>query len=97
LTVLPTVKVIEMTFAEKCRDSCCGKGADKELPNGCQKEKCILNFNLNNATFLVFDTDYQLQKRIFKVAKKAKIYYQDNLTSNFSVAIWQPPEFSDIT
>jgi hypothetical protein len=82
-----------MTLAENCHNSCCGKGVDKEMPNGCQKEKCLVNSNFNNTTFLVFDTDYQLQSNVFQSSPKEKSHYHNNLISNYSVTIWQPPEF----
>jgi hypothetical protein len=94
LTALPTVKVIKMTLAENCHSSCCGKGADKAMPNGCQKDKCVLNINFNNATFLVFNTDYQLLSTVFYHSAKEKSQYHNNLISNFSVTIWQPPELN---
>ena len=83
-----------MTYAEKCHDTCCGKKAADE---GCQKEKCLFNINFNNVTFLVFSTDYQMPKEIFKSSKKEKRCYQNNLISHFRASIWQPPELTSIS
>ncbi len=92
LTVLPSAKAIKMTYFESCQMSCSSNDSDGDLPNGCGKEKCVLNFNLNSATFLVFSTDYQLNKEFISTTVKEKIQYHNNLKSNFSVTIWQPPE-----
>lgn len=92
LTVLPSVKAIKMTYFESCQMSCADNDSDSDLPNGCGKEKCLLSFNFNNATFLVFTTDYQLPKHYISLINKEKIQYHNNLTSHFSVTIWQPPE-----
>ena len=97
LTVLPSAKAIKMTYFEPCQMSCSGNDSDSDLPNGCGKEKCIVNFNFNSATFLVFTTEYQLQKEFLPTTIKEKIQYHNNLKSNFSVTIWQPPETSRVT
>lgn len=92
LTILPSVKAIKMTYFETCQMSCSSNDSDRDLPNGCGKEKCLLNFNLNSATFLVFTTDYQLSKAFLNNALKEKIHYHKSLKSKFRVTIWQPPE-----
>jgi len=97
LTFLPSVRAIKMTYFESCQMSCSSNDSDSDLPNGCGKEKCLLNFNLNSATFLVFNTDYQLPKEFVCLTLKEKILYHNNLTSNFNVTIWQPPESLVIT
>jgi hypothetical protein len=97
LTILPSAKAINMTYFEPCQMSCSDNDSDSDLPNGCGKEKCIVNFNFNNATFLVFTTDYQLPKEFVISTVKERIQYHKNLTSNFSVTIWQPPELIQIS
>lgn len=92
LTVLPSAKAIKMTYFESCQMSCVDNDSESDLPNSCGKEKCVLNFNFNNATFLVFTTDYQLTKHYISLVSKEKIQYHNNLTSDFNVTIWQPPE-----
>ncbi len=69
---------------------------DKAMPNGCQKDKCVLNINFNNATFLVFDTNYQLLSAVFDYSAKEKTQYHNNLIANFNVTIWQPPELKEV-
>ncbi|WP_284653579.1 hypothetical protein [Flavobacterium terrisoli] len=96
LTVLPSVKAVNMIFFETCQRSCSDNDSDSDLPNGCGKEKCVLNFNFNNITFLVFNTDYQLPKEFINTTVKEKIQYHNHLTANFSVTIWQPPEIFSI-
>ena len=92
LTALPSAKAIKMTYFETCQMSCTDNDSESDLPNGCGKEKCVLNFNFNNATFLVFTTDYQLTNQYVSLVTKEKVQYHKNLTSHFSVTIWQPPE-----
>jgi hypothetical protein len=92
LTVLPSAKAIKMTYFETCQMSCSNNDSDSDLPNGCGKEKCMLNFNFNNATFLVFATDYQIPKEFLSATIKEKIQYHNTLKSKFRVTIWQPPE-----
>lgn len=92
LTVLPSAKAIKMTYFEPCQMSCDKSDSESDFPNGCGKEKCVLNFNFNNATFLVFTTDYQLPKQYLSLNNKEKIQYHNHLKSHFSVTIWQPPE-----
>lgn len=92
LTGLPSAKAIKMTYFETCQMSCSSNDSDNDLPNGCGKEKCLLNFNFNSTTFLVFSTDYQLQKQFVSPIVKEKIQYHNNLKSKFRVTIWQPPE-----
>ncbi len=82
-----------MTMEQMCHNTCCGKEL-KEIPNGCQKEKCVLNLNFHTGPFLVFDTDYKLQKTFLNSLNKESIHYNNTLIPNFSVVIWQPPEYS---
>jgi hypothetical protein len=97
LTLLPTVKVIEMTMEQKCHASCCGKTSKDDLPNGCQKEKCLLNLNFNSGPFLVFEADYKLQNAFSESLVKKATHYTTTLIPNFNVVIWQPPEYSPTT
>lgn len=82
-----------MTMELKCHDACCGKPI-KEIPNGCQKEKCLINLNFHTGPFLVFDTEYKLQKIFLDSSIKENTHYNNTLIPNFSVVIWQPPEYS---
>lgn len=82
-----------MTMEIKCHDACCGK-AKTGIPNGCQKEKCLLNLNFNTAPFLVFDTDYKLQNIFPDVLEKKNAQYNNILIPNFRAVIWQPPEIA---
>lgn len=81
-----------MTMELKCHDVCCGKIL-KEVPNGCQKEKCLVNLNFNTGPFLVFETDYKLQDIFLDASVKENAHYNNTLIPNFRVVIWQPPEF----
>ncbi|MCF6132851.1 hypothetical protein [Flavobacterium wongokense] len=92
LAVIPTVRVVKMTMELKCHDACCGK-AKVGIPNGCQKEKCLMNLNFNTAPFLVFESDYNFQEAFLDSLEKESTVYNNILIPNFRVVIWQPPEF----
>lgn len=83
-----------MTMEQMCHDTCCGRASDEEVPNSCQKEKCVVNLNFNSGPFLVFDTGYEFQNAFLDSSVKENIHYNDTLIPNFRVVIWQPPEFS---
>jgi hypothetical protein len=93
LAVIPTARVIKMTMELKCHDACCGKPKE-EVPNGCQKEKCLVNLHFHTGPFLVFTTDYKLLNAFSEFLPKEKTRYNNTLIPNFSVVIWQPPEYS---
>jgi hypothetical protein len=92
LAVIPSVKVIKMTMELKCHDVCCGK-ISEEVPNSCQKEKCLVNLHFHSGPFLVFDTDYKLQDAFLVFSPKEDTLHNNTLIPNFSVVIWQPPEY----
>lgn len=82
-----------MTMEAKCHDACCGKHL-KEVTNGCQKEKCLVNLNFNTGPFVVFDTDYKFQNAFLDALDKESTVYNNTLIPNFRVTIWQPPEIA---
>jgi hypothetical protein len=86
-----------MTIEQKCHDTCCGRASDNEVPNSCQKEKALVNLNFNSGPFLVFDTNYEFQNVCLNYLAKENTGYNTILIPNYSVAIWQPPEYFDIT
>jgi hypothetical protein len=92
LNVLPTIKALELTMVRRCYNTCCEKKSKEDEPNGCQKENCFLNINFSNATFLVFETDYQLQIVYLSSSKKENTLFNTALVSGCFLAIWQPPE-----
>jgi hypothetical protein len=92
LTVSPTVSVIKMHFAQK-NQSCCQKNpCKKEIPSGCDKEKCVLNLNFNISQFIVSKLKYDFIRNSFEVVKQKIISFDKRLISNYSYSIWQPPE-----
>lgn len=92
LTILPTVKVLKMQFAEKQQSSCTSSTSNCEPTKGCEKEKCLLSYSLNSPTFLVFNTTYIFLYNSVFIPKKEAILYYKNFISNYNVTIWQPPE-----
>lgn len=92
LTILPSVRALKLHFTENCQSSCQNENTENEPASGCQKEKCLLNFNFNTSVFLVFASTFELQKELFFNVEKANTHYHKNFISNFNVTIWQPPE-----
>jgi uncharacterized protein with NAD-binding domain and iron-sulfur cluster len=92
LTILPTVKVLKMQFAEKHQSSCTSSTSNCEPTKGCEKEKCLLNYSLNSPTFLVFNSTYVFLNNSVFIPKKEPIFYHKNFISNYIETIWQPPE-----
>ena len=93
LTALPTVRVIKMHFAEKCQSSSKKNNSKKNTSDGgCQKEKCVLNLTFNNATFVVFNQNYNFKTSFIAVEKLEKSHYHKSFIPKYNVVIWQPPE-----
>lgn len=92
LTILPSVKVLKMQFAEKHQSSCTSSTSNCEPTKGCEKEKCLLNYSLNSPTFLVFNSTYVFLNNSVFIPKKEPIFYHKNFISKYIVTIWQPPE-----
>jgi hypothetical protein len=92
LTILPTVKVMKLHFATSSKSSCHRSNSSEETNGACQKEKCLLNFSINNYTYVLFSNTFELKNNVLFVPKAEKIAYQKNFISNYNATIWQPPE-----
>lgn len=92
LTALPSVRAIKIQFSEKCQSSCQKNPCKKEMPSGCNKEKCVLNLNFNTGQFLVSKVQYEFFRNSFELEKQNIISFEKRITSNYSYTIWQPPE-----
>lgn len=92
LTILPSVKAIKMQFAKKELVSCNKSNSNCEPTKGCEKEKCLLNFNFTSSSFIVFATAYNFTNNTIFIPKKENSLYHKNFISNYNVTIWQPPE-----
>ena len=92
LTIIPSVKAIKMQFAKKELVSCNKSNSDCEPTKGCEKEKCLLNFNFSSSSFIVFATAYNFTNNTIFIRKKENSLYHKNFISNYNVTIWQPPE-----
>lgn len=92
LTILPSVRALKLHFSENTENACHKQNSENDSTSGCQKEKCLLNFNFNTSVFLVFASTFELQKELFFNVEKANTHYHKNFISNFNVTIWQPPE-----
>ncbi len=85
-----------MTMEQMCHNTCCGKVL-KEIPDGCQEEKCLVNLNFHTGPFLVFECYDEFQNAFLDSYEKEKIQYNNFLTPNYNVVIWQPPEYTFAT
>ena len=92
LTILPSVKAIKMQLAQKEQVSCNKSKSDCEPTKGCEKEKCLLNFNFSSSSFIVFAAAYNFTNNTIFIPKKENSSYHKNFISNYNVTIWQPPE-----
>lgn len=92
LTVLPAVKVMKLHFAASSESSCHRNNSPEETSGACQKEKCLLNFSINNYTYVLFSNTFELKNSVLFVPKAENIEYQKNFISNYNATIWQPPE-----
>lgn len=93
LIALPSIRVIKMHVVNKCQSSCGKSSSEKNtLDGGCQKEKCVLNLTFNNATFVVFNQNYNFKVSFILAEKLEKSYYHKNFIPKYNAVIWQPPE-----
>ena len=81
-----------MQFAKKELVSCHKSNSSCEPTKGCEKEKCLLNFNFSSSSYIVFTTTYNFANNTIFIPKKENILYHKNFISNYNVTIWQPPE-----
>jgi hypothetical protein len=94
LTVLPTVRLVKMHYALKSESACQKNNAESNnMPYGCQKEKCILNFNIGQ--FIINQIEFIFKKNYnFEVVSEQKLFFEKELISNYINTIWQPPEIN---
>lgn len=92
LTILPSVRAIKLQFAHKEQVSYTKSNSDCDPIKGCEKEKCLLSYSLNNPIFLVFTSTYTFVNNEIFIPKKEKILYHKNFIATYNVTIWQPPE-----
>ena len=92
LTVLPTVRIVKMHYALKSESACQKNIAvHNSMPYGCQKEKCILNFNIG--LFIINQIEFVFKKdHNFESISEQKLFFEKELISNYYNTIWQPPE-----
>ena len=92
LTVLPTVKAMKSHFASTTESTCHKNNSAEETNGACQKEKCLLNFNMNQYTYVLFTNHFELKNNTLFVPQKENVEYHKNFISFYDVTIWQPPE-----
>lgn len=68
---------------------CC---KSEEMPDSCQKQKCILNLNFSAGQFLVQQIQSISIPVIFESEKKENLIYERILITDFYNSFWHPPE-----
>lgn len=82
-----------MQFAEKCQSSCQKNNSDKEtLPSGCQKQKCILNFNFNAGQYIVEQIQSISFNQELEAIERKNLSFEKVLISKYQNTIWHPPK-----
>lgn len=92
LTVTPTISAVKTHVALNSKSCCQKKPCKKEMPSGCDKEKCILNLNLNLGQYIASKVKFEFLRNSFEIQKKQIICLHKKLTSSYYYVIWQPPE-----
>lgn len=91
LTVLPTVRAIKKTYAEKCQTSW-SKNNDNQ-PDGCEKGKIVMSLNFSPIQF-VGEFRFLLKPSFneFETIKIKNSNYKKIFIDQFQHKIWQPPK-----
>lgn len=89
LMVIPTIKVVKSQLG--CGSKCC-KEQKSEMPKGCQKGKCILNFNFNTGQFIGQQEQNVTLNYETETIEKNQLNYEKNFIPNYINTIWHPPK-----
>lgn len=88
-----SIRVIKSQISGQCKitapKGCC---KSEEMPESCQKQKCILNLNFSAGQFLVQQIQSVSVPLIFESEKKENLIYEGTLIENFYNSFWHPPE-----
>lgn len=94
LTGVPTLRTVKSLVSACCvavteKDGCC-KG--DEMPDSCQKEKCVLNLNFSAGQFIVQQIQDISIPVISEVEKQTNLNYGKNFIPHYYNTFWHPPE-----
>jgi hypothetical protein len=93
LMAIPTIKVVKSHLG--CASICC-KEQKSEIPKGCQKGKCILNFNFNTGQFIGQQEQNVTLNNESETIEKNQLNYEKNFIPNYTNIIWHPPKNSSV-
>jgi hypothetical protein len=91
LITVPTIKVVKSQLGRNCAESC-QKEMKGATPKGCQKGKCILNFNFNTGQFIVQQIQSVSFNSAFEIVEKGSLSYEKVFIDNYKNTIWHPPK-----
>lgn len=86
---LPTINLVKSRLG--C-GSICSKENKSEMPKGCQKGKCILNFNFNTGQFLGQQEQSVSWNPVNQTMEQEQLNYAKNFIPNYTNTIWHPPK-----
>ncbi|MGX7668160.1 hypothetical protein [Flavobacterium pedocola] len=94
---VPTLRVLKSHVSKQCmvmaQKGCC---QGEEMPDGCQKEKCVLNLNFSAGQFIVQQIQDLSIPGIFEKETKQHLNYAKNLIPHFYNSFWHPPEMRNV-
>lgn len=96
LTGVPTARIVKSLVSECCdvvaeKNKCC---QGDEMPEGCQKEKCVLNLNFSAGQFIVQQIQNVSFPLIFETEKKSNLIYEKTFIPEYYKTFWHPPEMN---
>lgn len=90
------MRVLKSHVSKQCmvmaQEGCC-QGDD--MPDSCQKEKCVLNLNFSAGQFIVQQIQDVSFPGVFEKVKKQNLVYEKNLIPHFYNSFWHPPEIQN--
>ncbi|HSD14634.1 MAG TPA: hypothetical protein VLB74_08295 [Flavobacterium sp.] len=93
---VPTMREVKTHFLGGCvamseGGGCCSGG---EIPEGCEKEKCILNMNFSTGQFIVQQIQNISIPVIFEEEKQERLIYEKTFIPYYYNTFWHPPEMN---
>ncbi|UOK43838.1 MULTISPECIES: hypothetical protein [Flavobacterium] len=90
-----TLRLIKSHFSDCCEiaadNGCCQSDG---IPDGCQKEKCVLNLNFSTGQFIVQQIQDVSIPDVFDDKKHEKLNYEKTFIPNYYNTFWHPPEIT---
>lgn len=91
-----TLRVVKSHISESClalaeKSGCCG---GDDIPEGCQKEKCVLNINFSAGQFIVQQIQNLSIPVVFETQVKKNLVYEKSFIPHYYNKFWHPPEIN---